>query len=97
MKHRYRISPQGRGPEPSDAELARYRDSRRLLRNYQRARDLLHRRPLYRDPKAFMALLLIVLLAILIAESMERKPVDPRAPQEKSKEMPGAPKAPSAA
>ena len=58
------------------------------------ARDLLHRRPLYRDPKAFIALLLIVLLAILIAESMERKPVDPQAPQEKSKEMPGAPKAP---
>lgn len=97
MKHRYRISPQGRGPEPSDAELARYRDSRRLLHNYQRARDLLHRKPLYRDPKAFLALLLIVLLAILIAESMERKPADQRAPQAPGTQAPMPSKAPGGA
>lgn len=97
MKHRYRISPQGRGPEPSDAELARYRDSRRLLHNYQRARDLLHRKPLYRDPKAFLALLLIVLLAILIAESMERKPAHQRSPQAPGTEAPVPAKAPGGA
>lgn len=74
MKHRYRISPQGRGPEPSDAELGRYKDQKRLMHNYQRARDLMHRRPLYRDPKAFLVLLLIVLLAWMISESTSEAP-----------------------
>jgi hypothetical protein len=32
----------------------------------------LHRRPLYRDPKAFLALLLIVLLAWFLSEVVER-------------------------
>lgn len=74
MKQRYRISPQGQGPEPSDAELRRYQDHGRLLHNYQRARDLMHRRPLYRDPKAFLVLLLIVLLAWIISESGSEAP-----------------------
>lgn len=69
MKQQYRISPQGRGPEPTDSELSRYKDSGKLLYNYQKAASLLHRRPIYRDPKAFLVLLLIVLLAWLISES----------------------------
>lgn len=78
MKHRYRISPEGRGPEPTDAEVLRYRDSRKLLYNYQRAHTLLHRRPIYKDPKAFLALLLIVLLAWFISERVHKQP--PSAP-----------------
>lgn len=74
MKHRYRITPKGSGPEPTDAEILRYRDKGRLLYNYQRARDLLHRRPIYRDPKAFFALLLIVLLAWLLSEGLLEGP-----------------------
>ena len=70
MKPRYRISPQGIGREPSDSELLRYRDSGKLLYNYQRGRDLLHKRPLYKDPKAVLALLLIVLLTWLISEGV---------------------------
>lgn len=84
MKHSYRITREGRGPEPTDAELLRYRDSGRLLHNYQRARDLLHRRPVYKDPKALLVLLLIVLLAWLISETSE-KPTSPEpAPTEQS-------------
>lgn len=73
MNVRYRISPEGGGEEVPDKDILRYRDTRRLLRNYQRARDLLHRRPLYRDRRAFLALLLIVLIALLVAESMEER------------------------
>jgi len=73
MKQRYRISPEGRPPEPTDAEIARYRDPERLLYNYQRASHLMHRKPLYKDPKAFMALLLIVLLAWFIAEVVDKE------------------------
>ncbi|MFZ1692864.1 MAG: hypothetical protein WAT74_06700 [Flavobacteriales bacterium] len=69
MKPRFRISPKGTGKEPSDAELLRYRDSGKLLYNYQHARNLLHKRPLYRDPKAFVVLLIIALLAWLLSQA----------------------------
>ncbi len=82
MNTRYHISPEGRGPEPSEAEVLRYRDSAKLLHNYQRAKVLLHRKPLYRDPKAFLALLLIVLLAIFIAEVVEKEHAPEGGPQE---------------
>ena len=72
MRTRYRISPEGRPAEPTDEELARFRDTKRLQYNYHRAARSLHRRPLYRDPKAFMALLLIVLLAWFLSEVVER-------------------------
>ena len=54
MNRRYRISPEGRPPEPTDAEIARYRDPKRLVYNYHKATRALHRKPLYKDPKAFI-------------------------------------------
>lgn len=77
MKQKYRISPKGQGPEPTDAELMRYRDNGRLLYNYQRAVGRLHRKPLYKDPKSFVVLLLIVLMAVLLAELSDRKSAEP--------------------
>lgn len=82
MNQRYRISPEGRPPEPTDAEIAKYRDPKRLLYNYQRATRLLHRRPLYKDPKAFLALLLILLVVWLIAEAQEKERAKTPPPQE---------------
>ena len=73
MNQRYRISPEGRPQEPTDAEIARYRDPKRLVYNYHRATRLFHRRPIYKDPKAFFALLLIVLLAWLISEVVDKE------------------------
>lgn len=75
MNRHYRISPEGRKPEPTDAEIASYRDPKRLVYNYHRATRALHRRPLYKDPKAFIALLIIVLMAWFISEvSDDRHP-----------------------
>lgn len=71
MRIRYRITPEGRGRALRDEEILRYRDRDRLMRNYVKARDMLHRRPLYRDRRAFLALLLIVLVALLVAEAIE--------------------------
>ena len=68
MNRRYRISPEGRPPEPTDAEIARYRDPKRLVYNYHKATRALHRKPLYKDPKTFIALLIIVLITWLITE-----------------------------
>lgn len=73
MRTRYRISPEGSRSKPTDAEIARYRDPKRLQYNYHRASGLLHRRPIYKDPKAFLALLLIVLVVWLIAEAEEKE------------------------
>lgn len=73
MKRTYRISPEGIGKEPTDTELLRYKNSGKLLYNYQRASSLLHKRPLYKDPKAFMALVLIVLMAWFISEVVDKE------------------------
>ncbi|MDQ3100773.1 MAG: hypothetical protein M3R08_05260 [Bacteroidota bacterium] len=76
MKRTYRIS--GKEQRPSDEEIARYRDHPRLQANYNKALKMMHRRPIYRDPKAFLALLLIALLVWMIIEaarSPEGQPV----------------------
>lgn len=70
MSRGYRISPQGR-PVLSDSEVARHADAERLLYNYHRAVKPLYRRPLYKDPRTFIALLILVLLAILISEAVD--------------------------
>ena len=56
----------------TDAEITKYRDPKKLLYNYQRAKLLLHKKPLYKDPKSFLVLILIVALAIFIAEVVEK-------------------------
>lgn len=89
MKKHYRIAPEGVAGAPTDAEIARYRDPQKLLYNYQRAVKLLHRRPLYKDPKSLLALLLIVLLAILVSEAMKDR--RDSAPVHAPREGPAAP------
>lgn len=79
MRTRYRITPEGRSSEPSEQELARYRDPKRLVYNYQIARDRFHKKPLYKDPKAFLALLLIILVALLIVEAAEKERAEQQA------------------
>lgn len=77
MRKHYRIQPT---MAPTEAEVARYRDFGRLLYNYQRMTRPLYRRPLYRDPKAFLVILIIILLAILVSEAVERERAKPDAP-----------------
>ena len=76
MKRQYRISPGGRTAEPTDKEIAGYRDPKRLLYNYEKAVRRSHK-PVYKDPKSFLVLLLIVLMAVLLAEVSERKTTAP--------------------
>ena len=82
MKQRYRITPEG-GERLSDADIAKHRDTKRLLYNYQRAAAQLHRKPLYKDKRAFIALLIIVLLSIFIAEVVEEERKGAPAQQER--------------
>ncbi|HQW04406.1 MAG: hypothetical protein IPH05_06020 [Flavobacteriales bacterium] len=74
MKRRYHITPEGR-PEPTAKEIERLKDPKRLLHNYHRAVQR-PKLPIYRDPKAFLALLLIVLLAWFLSEVVDA-PLEP--------------------
>jgi hypothetical protein len=68
MKRTYRIRPSDR--KPTDEEIARYRDPARLQANYNKALRMLHRKPLYKDPRAFIAVVIIVLLAWFISTAV---------------------------
>jgi hypothetical protein len=86
MKRRYHISPEGR-PRPTEKEIERLKDPKRLLYNYEKA----VRRPkvpIYKDPKAFITLLLIVLLAWFIAETTGPKGEEPVPPDTIEEELP---------
>ena len=58
----------------TDAEVARHADAERLLFNYHKAVKPLYKRPLYKDPRTFIALVILVLLAILISEVVDDGP-----------------------
>lgn len=78
MKRTYRITPEG-PVLPTDAEITRYQDPKRLIYNYTKAVRR-PRKPLYRDPKAFLLLLFIVLVAYLISEERQRTTGRPTVP-----------------
>jgi hypothetical protein len=76
MSRRYRISPQG--PERlTDEQIAQHKDVRHLFYNYHKATKPLYKRPLYKEPWAFIALLIVVLLVILVAEAVEKEEPGP--------------------
>ncbi len=59
--------------ELSEKEIAKYKDFGKVVTNYEQARDALHKKPLYKQPKTFIILLLIVLVAILVSELTDEK------------------------
>lgn len=60
-------------PQPGDEEISRYKDFGKLIHNYQRATKPIYEKPLYRQPKVFIFLLIVVLLSILIAHFSEKE------------------------
>ncbi|MEO8067823.1 MAG: hypothetical protein ABI599_09045 [Flavobacteriales bacterium] len=75
MSKHYRIQPQALAP--TDAEISRYRDFGKLVYNYEQMTKPLYKRPLYKDPKAFIAIIIIVLLAVILAEVVEKGKAPP--------------------
>ena len=79
MKKEYRIR---KGTDTlGDAEAGRYRDFGKVLYAHQRMTRPLYARPLYKDPRAFLVILLIVLITILIAEAREKGKHDVAPPE----------------
>ncbi|MCG3167577.1 MAG: hypothetical protein POELPBGB_03371 [Bacteroidia bacterium] len=60
-------------PLPGDDEISKYKDFGKLIHNYQRATKPLYHKPLYKQPKVFIFLVMIVLLALLIAHLSEKE------------------------
>jgi hypothetical protein len=55
-------------PDPSDDKINRHKDFKKLQGNYQRMTKPLYKTPLYKNPKVFLVLLLILVLAYVVAE-----------------------------
>jgi len=60
-------------PEPSDEQINRHKDFKKLQGNYQRMTKPLYKTPLYKNPKIFLALVLILLMAYVVAEFTEEQ------------------------
>ena len=78
MKKEYRIRD---GAAPTEAELRRYRDFGKLVYQHQRMTRPLYKRPLYRDPRALLVIIVIALLAVLIAQEVEKEEAPVKAPE----------------
>lgn len=55
---------------PTDADVARYADFGKLVYNYERMTKPLFKRPLYKDPKTLLVLIVLLLVAYLVSEVM---------------------------
>ncbi|NNE54931.1 MAG: hypothetical protein HKN32_02845 [Flavobacteriales bacterium] len=64
----------------SDQEISKYKDFGKVVTNYEQAKNMIHKRPLYKDPRAFLALLVVLLIVYLVSESA-RDAQNPDAPE----------------
>lgn len=71
MKHKYKIRVDQ--PVPSGDQIDRHRNFDGLLADYQNLTKPLYRRPLYKNPKTFIGLLFIIVLAVLVFQAVEEE------------------------
>lgn len=65
-------------PTLTDEQISKHKDFRKLRANYNEATKPLYKTPLYKNKKVFLALILIVLLAYLLAEFLDEKKEKPK-------------------
>lgn len=71
MKHKYKIKIDP--PVPTDEQIAGHKDFGRILADYHNLTQPIYRVPLYKNPKAFMGLVLIMVIAGLVFWEVERE------------------------
>lgn len=59
--------------ELTDQDVLKYKNFGKLVYNYQIATKPIYKKPLYKDPKMFIALVIIILLAIWVAEETSKE------------------------
>ena len=65
-----------------DEDPSKYKDFGKLVTNYESTLKRVHKKPLYKDPKAFLALLVFILILILVLKSDEESTPPEPAQQE---------------
>lgn len=80
---KYKINKDKR-EELSEEEIHKYKDFGKLVYNYQKAAKPIYKKPLYKDPKTFIILVIIALLTYLIVEYGDKSENDVKqeSPQE---------------
>ena len=66
--------------DPREEQIARHKDFGKVMQNYQRMTNPLYRTPLYRYRKLFIAVLLVLIVAWLIAEFGDGKEEEKNVP-----------------
>lgn len=65
----------GKKEELKEEDISKYKDFGAFRTNYNEALKGVHRRPLYKNPKTFLMLLLIALVAWVVSQEEEVKEV----------------------
>lgn len=71
MKHNYKFRIDE--PVPSDEQIDRHRNFDQVLANHRNMTEPLYRRPLYRNPRAFIGLVLILVIGFLVFQAVEEE------------------------
>lgn len=71
MKHNYNIKVDP--PKPSEEQIAKHKDFEAVLRRYEQVVPQLHRKPLYKNPKAFLGLTLAGVIAFLVFQAIQEE------------------------
>ena len=71
MKHNYNIRVDE--PDPSEEVINSHRNFDRLLADHRNLTEPLYRRPLYRNPRAFIGLVMILLISFLVWQAVEEE------------------------
>lgn len=71
MKHNYKFRIDE--PVPSDEQIDRHRNFDRVLADHRNITEPLYRRPLYKNPRAFIGLVLVLVIAFLVFQAVEEE------------------------
>lgn len=85
MKNKYKINIDQ--PLPSEDKISQHKDFGRILADYHNLTQPIYRRPLYKNPKAFIGLVFILSIAFLVFWAVEQEEKE-KAKTEEAAKMP---------
>lgn len=71
MKHNYHIKVDP--PMPSEETIAKHKDFNHVLQEYQKFTQPIYRKPLYKNPKTFLGLFLVIVIGYLVFQAVEEE------------------------
>lgn len=69
-------------PEPDKGKIEKHKNFKKLKANYDDAVKPLYKKPLYKDKRTFLVILIIFLLAYIISEITEKEKKDIQQPKQ---------------